>query len=90
MTDTDIISSRGVLKTRRRAGRDIGVARAVDHAAGQDGLATSLALSHYDRESRPPRRSVRRSPVQHRLDAGLLHEHVRDVLEHLGIERVAQ
>ncbi len=69
--------------------RDVGIARAVDHALRQDGLAPCLALGDHATDRTVPHDRQHELPVQHGLYAGFLDEHVRDVLEHLGIERMA-
>ena len=90
ITETLIISAFGSFWVGAPARkRDVGVARAVDDPLRQDRLAAGLALGddatdlaafHDGRDERP---------VQHRDDARLLDEHVGDVLEPLGVERVA-
>ena len=90
MTDAAIISSRGVLRDgSTRACGDVRVAGAVDDAARKDRLATRLALGD-DAAYRAVLENRRdEQAMQHRLDAGLLHERIGDPLEHLGVEGVA-
>ncbi len=68
---------------------DVGIARRVDHA-----LARMASRPAFDSVTMPDdRRSTiggHELPVQHGVDAGLLHEPVRHQLEALGIELVAQ
>ena len=91
ITDAAIIASTGRLDRRRaRAVGDIGVAGRVDHAAGQDRLAPGLRF----RDDADDRLAVHdrgdEQAVEHRPDAGLLHQPVGHELEPLGVELVRQ
>ena len=90
MTDTDIISSRGVLRVGAPA-RAATSASPVASTTRAARIASRPALLSTMTPRMAPSSHDGRDElaVQHRLHAGLLHEHVGDELEHLGVERVA-
>ena len=76
------------MRRRARARRDVGIAGRIDHPRREDCLASRLALDDHSAD-RPLLQDGRdKLAVQHRLHARLLHEHVGDELEQLGVERV--
>ena len=90
MTDADIISSRGVLRTGAPA-RAATSASPVQSTTRCARIASRPALLSVMTPRIAPSREDRRDEqsMQHRLDARFLHQHVGDPLEHLRVERVA-
>ena len=76
---------------RRRAGavRDIGIASGVDHALRQDRLAPGLAFDDHPANAIAFHDRRDEHAVEHRDHARFLHQHIGDIFECLGIERVA-
>ncbi len=74
---------------RARARGDVRIAGAVDDALREDCLAAGLAFGDDagDRAVAEDRRHEQ--SMQHRIDAGFLHQLVGDPLEHFRVERVA-
>ncbi len=75
---------------RARAGGDVGIPGRIDYALGEDGLAACLALGDHAANCAVLHDRRHTQAMQHRRDAGLLHQRVGNPLEHFGVERVAQ
>ena len=75
-------------EVRRGAGpvSDVGVARGIDDAAGEDRLPARLRLGHDADQRVAVQDGGDERAVEHRVDARLLDEGVGDELEALGIE----
>ena len=88
MTDTDIISSRGVLRVGAPARRDVRVTPVASTTRAARIASRPALLSTTTPRITLPQDGRDKLAVQHRPHARLLHEHVGDVLEELGVERV--
>ena len=73
---------------RTGACHDVRVPGGVDDAPCKDRLAARLALGDHARDDAIPQDRRDERTMQHRQHPGFLHQHVRDVLEHFGIERM--
>ncbi len=81
--------ARRLVEWRAGARDDVRIAGGVHDASRQDGLAARLALGDDAADGTLPQDRRDERAMQHRQHARLLHQHVRDVLEHLGVERMA-
>ena len=82
--------SRGALRTGAPARHHVGIARRIDYALRQERLASRLALRDHTANRAALQHGRDAQPVQKGGDSRFLDQNVRDVLEHLRIERVAQ
>ena len=81
--------ARGFEHRCARLCRDVGVAGGIDHAPGQDRLAPGFAFSDNATNFPVLHDGRNKHTVQHRVDIGLGHQHIGNIFERFGIERVA-
>jgi hypothetical protein len=91
ITDAACICSSGVFERRRaRPLGDVRVAGRIDHPAGEDRLPARLGLDDDARDRVGVHDGRDEQAVEHRMNAGLLHQRVGHDLEALRVDLVGE